>query len=755
MQNIKFNQNFYLTIKDVKTLSEVALTPKALPTNFIFVIDVSGSMYGSLDAIRTQLKNKLPQLVKDGDTVTIIWFSGNRDAGILMEEVEIKSLKKLQDINAAIDRFLRPIGATAFHKPLVLAKEAIGRIKKNRTDGVFSLIFLTDGWNNDCSWSDVTKSLKSLEPELAASTFIEYGYYADSKAIAQMAELVGGEKVEAEQFDEFDGVVTAKLSKTYGSAKKIAVDVPAKDRIFDFAFTVSPANEIILYGVNDEQVLVPEDTINLMWFSSKPASSFVFPYENKPELNKIVYSALFVLTEKLQNDYADDVFKVLGDKALYETFTNAFGKQKLFAFKALVKECVIDQTKRFLKGRVDNLVADENAYCVMDFINDLTSDDKALLYPLNENFSYKRIGAKKVATAGQLTESQKKQIAEAKSVEELKALTDSIAETNGEALKFEYNDRAKGYPISNLVWSSERANLSVNVKFDGYVELPKNNFGIKKIDTFIFRNYTIIKDGILNITSLPLSLSPETVAKFKANGVTVNEVDGIYVVDFGALPVINRKMVKSISAKKLAELEFNLLKIQGLAKAYKYYEGIHFPKVSKGFVDEYGAEAEAWLKELGISQSLGFAPKMTTEKGTDVYMAVELNTKIAKYSAIPSVASVLKKIEDKKALTPADELLKPAIDDYNAQVTSKIYTSLKDEKLKNEVLENWLKGANKDAQTKRKEYLQEIAQIKFALILSKRWFTEFKSLDEDTLTHKVDGKELTIKFEMAEKEIAL
>lgn len=155
MPNIKFNENFYLTIKDVKEISQVNLTPKPLPTNFIFAIDVSGSMSGDLGYIRTQLKNKLPQLVKESDTVTIVWFSGRNDAGILMEEVEIKSLKKLQDINAAIDRFLKPVGMTAFHKPLVLAKEAIQRIKKNRLEGVFSLIFLTDGGNNDCSWSDV------------------------------------------------------------------------------------------------------------------------------------------------------------------------------------------------------------------------------------------------------------------------------------------------------------------------------------------------------------------------------------------------------------------------------------------------------------------------------------------------------------------------------------------------------------------------------------------------------------------------
>lgn len=760
MQHIKFNEKFFLTIKDVKTLSEVALTPKPLPTNFIFIIDVSGSMSRDLDFIRKQLKNKLPSLIKDGDTVTIIWFSGRSEAGILIEEVEIKSLKNLQDVNNAIDRFLKPVGLTAFHKPLVLAKEAIGRIKKTRKDGIFSLIFLTDGYNNDCSWSDVTKSLKSLESDLTSSTFVEYGYYADSRAIAQMAELVGGEKVEAEQFDEYDGVVEAKLQRTYASAKKVVVDVPANDRVFDFAFTVSPANEIILYGVNeDNQVLVPEDTISLLWFSSKPSSSFIFPYENKPELNKLVYSALFVLCEKLQNDYADDVFKVLGDKNLYDFFTNAFGKQKLFAFKNMVKECVFDHTKRFLKGRVENLVADESAYCVMDFINDLTNDEKALVYPLHPEFSYKRIGAKKISTAGQLNEEQKKKISEAKTVEELKAITDSIAESNPEALKFEYNDREKGYSISNLVWSSERANLSINIKFDGYVTLPENKFGIKKIDTFIFRNYTIIKDGILNISTLPVSLSEETLKKISSQaGIIVGAYgngDGIAIVDFSGLPVINRKMVKSISAKKLAELEYNLLKLQALSKVYKYYEGLHFPKVSKGLVDEYGAEAEAWLKELGITSYNGFNPKMTTEKGTDFYIAYELNTKIAKHSTIPTVASVIKKLDEGQSLTAVEELMKPAIDDYNTQVTSKIYTSLKDEKLKNDVLENWLKGANKEAQTKRKQYLQEIAQIKFSLIMSKKWFEEFKSMDEDTLVQKIDGKDLTFQFEFKETQINL
>jgi hypothetical protein len=763
MTNIKFNDSFFLTIKDVKAISEVQLTPKALPTNFVFVIDVSGSMSGELGQIRTQLKNKLPQLVKENDTVTIVWFSGRNDAGILMENVEIKSLKKLQDINTAIDRFLRPIGATAFHKPLVLAKEAIQRIKKSSTnDGVFSLIFLTDGCNNDCSWSEVTKQLKTLEGDLAASTFVEYGYYADSEAIAQMAELVGGEKVVAEQFNDYDIVFENKLQKTYGSSKKTLVDVPA-NRAFDFAFVITPANEIILYGITDDQVLVPEDTISLMFFTTKPSHSpshsLVLAYENKPELNKLVYGALYVLTEKLQNEYADDIFKVLGDKNLYDVFTNAYGKQKLMNFKNMVKECVFDNTKQFLKGQVKNLVMDENAYCVMNFVSDLTDDDNALVYPLHEEFSYKRIGAKKVqaGSTGELNESQKALLATAKNVDELKAITDSIAQTSQDVVKFEYNDKTKGYPISNLVWSSERANLSINVKFDGYVNVPKNQFGIDKVDTFIFRNYTIIKDGILNITKLPVTLSKATFALFQGNGIIEAGLaylpKQIYVLDFSSLPIINKKMVKSISAKALAEKEYSLLKLQGLAKAYKYYGELHFPKVSKGFVDQYGADAEAWLKELGITTYNGFNPKMTTEKSTDFYMAVELNTKIAKLSSLPTVASVIKKIDEGKTLTPADELLKTAIDDYKTQTSSAIYKSLTSEKMKNEVLENWLKSVNKTVSDQRKQLLQEIAQIKFSLILSKKWFTEFKSFEEDTLVQKIDGKDLTFKFELTETQV--
>src|SRR5690606_27742427 len=71
--------------------------------NVIFAIDVSGSMSYDLRLIRTQLKNKIPDLIGINDTISIIWFSGRSQSGILKEGVTVSNLQDLQKLNEAID----------------------------------------------------------------------------------------------------------------------------------------------------------------------------------------------------------------------------------------------------------------------------------------------------------------------------------------------------------------------------------------------------------------------------------------------------------------------------------------------------------------------------------------------------------------------------------------------------------------------------------------------------------------------------
>jgi hypothetical protein len=209
-----------------------------------------------LPLIRTQLKNKLSTLMRDGDTISIVWFSGKHDAGILKEEVEVKSLKQLSDLNEAIDRWLKPIGLTAFQKPLELVKGLIDRIKVNRKDSVFSMIFLTDGYNNDCPWNDVIGVLKTLQNDIVSSTFVEYGYYADSAKLTQMAGILGGEKISCNGFDDFEPMFNSKISSKFYSGRKIMVDID-NDYLYDFVFTVN-TDGVQLYNIVDGKVLVNE-----------------------------------------------------------------------------------------------------------------------------------------------------------------------------------------------------------------------------------------------------------------------------------------------------------------------------------------------------------------------------------------------------------------------------------------------------------------------------------------------------------------
>jgi hypothetical protein len=93
-----------------------------------------------------------------------------------------------------------------------------------------------------------------------------------------------------------------------------------------------------------------------------------------------------------------------------------------------------------------------------------------------------------------------------------------------------------------------------------------------------------------------------------------------------------------------------------------------------------------------------------------------------------------------------------ALRKYLAQLESDMYKSLSVEQQKG-VLKTYLTTKSDILNKQRRKVLQEIAEIKFALILSKKWFTEFKSFDENVLNLTLDGQDLTVTFDLSEKEV--
>jgi hypothetical protein len=755
MKHVKFDENYCLLTQEVNSNVTVMVTKSV---DYVFKIDVSGSMSGELGLIRQQLKNKLPSLTKEGDFITIIWFSGPSEAGILVESVEIKSLKTFETLNAAIDRWLRPVGMTAFKKPYVLMKEVIERIRKQRPDAVFSSIFLSDGGNNSVAWSEVISAMKSVEMDLSASLIVEYGYYADSQRLTEMATILGGEKVSCSSFEDYDLVFEKKLKSSIHGGKKTLVELSSK-YLYDFAFSVDNDGSVLLYIITDNKVMVGADVKEIHYFSNKIIGENVIA-------DTPLYAAIYVLSDRLMNDDAEKIFYALGDNYYYKMLANAFGKQKLNDFKLAIKECVADTSKRCPEGKAEIQPVDENTYCFMNLIGDLGSIDGCLFFPNHQDFIYNRIGKKRNAKGSSLSEADKQRLAEAKNVDEATAILEELKEKNVD-LKFVNTNPDRGYALTDLVWNEERANLSIRIRIEGKAVLPSNKFGIDEISTYKYNTFTLVKDGIVNVEKLPVSYSLELEKILNDKKVSyvleydkVTSVPHTIIISLNSLPIINRSMVKSISADELAKQAWELQKLQADKKVYDYYRKSLFPKESTGFIEtltpslgaEKAVECAAWLKEIGITDFNGFAPKTETGESTDFYMSVNLATKIKGLSALPKVEDVVAKLKDGKPLKAGDLIMSDAIKKYQAQTESDLYKSLGEEQQK-DVLKSYLISKSTESIKLKRKAMQKIAETVFSLILSKKWFKEFKSFDENTIDRTFDGQNLTFVFDLSEKQV--
>jgi hypothetical protein len=739
--------------------------PAKVPTNHILVIDCSGSMSGDLPQIRAQLKKKLPKMLDETDTISIIWFSGTGQHGVLLENEPVATLTDLKTVEAAIDRWLRPQGLTAFEGPLSESANVITRIQKARPGSVFSLIFMSDGCDN-CSRNrtDIFKAVEKTAGGLAAATFVEYGYYADRPLLTAMAEKAGGSLIFAESFDKFEPMVEAVLQKKCVGGKRVEVQVKG-DAIGGFVWEES-AGDLITYGLTDSKASVPEHTGVVYYLAPSAVGTATEAFEVGS-----AYAAISLFSVRAKPDVVLPFLKLTGDVAFIEKFGGLFGKQKYSEFMDFAKAACFDETKRLTKGCNPKLIPAEDAFTVLDMLRLLASDESNRVLLDHQAFKYSRIGRQRVDANTVLTKDEQAEIdklsgemAKLKDVKKIKEITAKIAaitDNKPAPLKFEATPAPDGYEISNLTYNSENPNISILVRRVGTVDISKHAPDAVKaklpeqFPTFIFRNYAIVKDGLVNVKTLPVKLAAKTLetlfAEAKAGRLPDNVVtsDGdITLLNFEVLPIINRKMVKAVSAKALFENEWALLKIQAAQKVYnsilKEKAGT---KKSASFEEKYGKEAADWLKNAGFTDYSGFGPKQVQADAKDFYMAKELAIAIKSFSAIPSLNDFKKQAKAKK-FTPSAALMSDAF------TASEKYLAT-DEGKDDAKAEVWLKAESKKLDRQRRTMISDKAQQVFSIIVGQVWPSEFASIDENSMTLTLDGQKLDCHIEMNEVKVEI
>lgn len=734
-------------------------------THHIFIVDCSGSMYDQLPQIRKDLYNKISTDLKPEDSLTLIWFSGRKQCGVILEDYHIKSNISLSKVKELVDRYLVTVGLTAFKDPFEEAKAVVERIMKEKQNIIHSLFFITDGYDNQYSTKEILSAVTAIKEKISNSIIVEYGWYCNRELLSKMACEMGGVHIFSEHFQDYAPYIHKEFTnQTISKRKYIKLEGEVN---YGSPFNITKDGEVINYSINENnEVFVNEDSDEFYYFSKFPVGlemkmnmltesartiNGVLVHDEHDAFNKALYASLFSFSRINDYNKVSEILKFIGDARFIIKKANTFGTQKINELESEFLQAVNDKTLRFVEGYNPDLEPAEDAYCVLDMIEDLMEDENNLWYPNHEAFKYKRIGAKAVTKSG-VSDKDKEELEKLLKEGKFKELQDKAEEVSKkeDGVNFEYEDENMGYPITDLVWNEKRANLSVQVRYPGQVVLPENNFSnLPKIfKTNKFRNYTLIKDGIIHSYRLPVSLSEETFNKLQKNGLLKDEIyelNKIYVLDFSSLPVINRMMVNTMSAEQLFRNEYELLKLKANNTVFNHYRKMKIGKVGFDFVEQYGEDATNWLKELGITPS-GFNPPSALEKTGEEMLVNSLKVKIDKLTLMTAekdFLKVLEKYKNKESLTPRESLLIPAIEEFETFMKS--MDGIEDDKL----VITWIDKKSKLFRKRKNQLMNQISKSKFLCIVGKSWFKEFNSRDEKEMTLNIDGND--IKFELDDK----
>ena len=716
-----------MTISNIEFKNAVS---KPTPTNHVFTCDVSGSMYGELPRIRQHLKNNLATLVKPDDTVSILYFSSRGQFGSVFVGEKIRSLSDLTEINKAIDRFLKPTGCTGFVEPLNLAVQVATDLQAENGN-LNSLIFLTDGYDNCWRQEEIIKACSTLPLTFNNIAFLEYGYYVNRPLLEKMAEATNALHKFVEGFDQYEPafaeIITAQTSKR--------IEVKVGDATH--ALYIDDGRVYVLNAANGV-VLVPEHISNI-WALGENAINDVDGFDHTtPEGQQTLYVVLYHAIHTMNPDLAWKVLKKLGDVRLIKAYDNCFTKQDYSKAKDLISEAVVDPAKRLVDGVDYNMVPDENAFTVIDAL-ELLAETDTVIDLSSPHWAYNRTGRRTTQKDDDTMDTLSQQIADAKTPEERKELAAKMVEY--ESWKPEFTQTTTKVEVKHLVGNSSRPNISINTDLHGYVEIPKGyrqKYGLpEKIDTKQVRNFTIVKDGIVNVQILPLETDIPTLKHLRASGLTIKPLEKIgddrmsVIVDFSSLPLVNRAMTRGISGKEYVSDCVRLEVLKGRQKVLKFLRDEAIGKRNaEGLKELYGEEAATWLSEQGI-RDYGFSPKVSREDSTDVYMSKELNVKIKGLSSLPAVtATINKRAEGKKKLNVADLIILDAYDKVQKEIASLDKTKIVE----------YLDNETRSTINRVRALNNRLSRVMYGIVVGHAWFAD---LDFEETAVTIKGKDVS------------
>lgn len=736
------------------------------PLHQLFVIDKSGSMYGTLSALIEDLKKQCRTL-HTGDYVSFAWFSSRGEFGFPIKAFQIIDESSFEKLDRLFDSHKKALNLTCFSEVLTEAEKVIDETSFLGTR--FSLTFFSDGHANDRSSREERELSREIMRRLNGKfdfiLTVAYSDYADHEFLTEMAQIAGGESVSSSSLADVSKIFSRFLRRAEFSAAKIRVSFGKFKPDFVFALDTSPEtggitlytpdaetgdlyfapsqlnkNNFLYFIARDQEVAVIPENSSRVWNLQNLLKSNSPGIENN-HLISAAFASAIVLSQNKRRSEAIEVFGYLGDKYFVQKLGTAYTPTERAVAEDEIRSAIFIPSLRWYKGIDFDAVPARDAFCLLDLLQQLGSDESVRFHARHPEFKYRKIGRKTIQREGYP--------------------------------KF-IEDADPTSPLSDLVWNENFLNLSIRVKIPGKVELPEfirvnadgklsaSSEGTQilqrpdglpeEIKTFQYKTYTLVKDGFLNVEALPVSCSISLAVDLIAKGIfmpltqspeNTNNADGIIRLD--KIPVINQKIAeRSPSAAEMAQKVYFGETLKAKLKVFNVLRKELDPKQEKVSKTVWTEQQQKYLFALGFDYQGAYKPPRDEQEATDFYEATKFEFSIVGFSNLPTVSDVRLRLRGNKNLTTAAQPMAEALNEYESATA---HFSV-EEKIK------WLDAKISEMKKLQVKNSTEIQMPKFALVLGHKDFSDITISDQETKFNIAAGdSEVTAKVKISKKEV--
>lgn len=686
----------------------------------IHIIDRSLSMSSEIDRLVDNVQ-KTFEIIGDDDLVSIIWFSSPGQFRTL-----VKGANKSDNLTKLLDSMRRCIGTTCFSDPIRETGVIVNEL--NALCPNISVTLFTDGcpvvpWGEAEEVNKCVSLIKEMASSIVAFNTVGYGYWYNQdmlKAFSECSEF--GEMVHSSQIDQYLDIFSRNFEKISEMVfESVSVSGPESILYMNRKFTKMAKAELALSRLdkNKNQFFITGDgdftfEVNDVEYNAGDIKGKV----PKATLANFYYALAYEMYYSgKRKDALDILAKNLRDKLFVDNQFSAFTYDETAVHVESLRKAVFSTKFRLLDGECPkNYLPADDALCVMDVLGTLSGSDNCFYIPFGEN----------VAKYNRTTR---------KTVDEFNLFTRTDKEVRA--------------PFSDFVYNKKFMNLSIRFTVPGTVALnpvAAKRVGLPvKVDSSIWRNHSIITDGVLNTKNIEVLLDDATFhGVMDKDFCVVIGTDGDYfrcVLELDKLPVINRSYINnSTDIKAVFDNTLEIIHLEARQKVLKWhtdkvYDALSIAKKEAAF-KEYTMDQIRVLEEHGLDKNMnykGVANKTATAAESDSYETRTMEFYIKGCSSLPKIDDVIKKIGGTKPLTTVQKIVADELELVRDGVAD-LGLSVDDLNTKTKSV---LEACTKDTKARLAALRGNLAALKMAKILTGDWFEGLEVDDKGNYLYTV------------------